>query len=723
MNRGTLLVAILLASACAGVRAESAPGSPTTRSAAVPDSDPSTVLASPSNSSVQREEAARLLLQQDAPQARQVIQRTLEDASDPQAQLAVARAISTSGLCRGEYLVPLRLMMGNDRVLTDAAAQALAACRDNPESLRLLINFASARQQREADRLVVIRALGSLTEKPAAEFLISLLLREDDSQRIRNAAADALVEMTGHNENGQDPRLWSAWWNQNSARPEAQWKQELTVHQASRYVAVRQQYLQLAGELQSILTRVYETTPPAQQPALLLTYLRSGHSEIRRIGATVVHSEAMAAQPITAETREQLRSMIADGSRDVRMAVAGALLATNDPAALDPLLKQLAREGDPEVRASLAAPLASIGDLRAVPALRQMLSDPSLSAAAAGAAALRELGPVIREKDPALAMAVAKDLQGALSRVEGGPGAMPLREAIAEAMIPLREPSLIPTFYQFLGESGSTRLRWAALRALGELRDPKAADTIARYLEDRESGVRLEAVRSLGKTSAAEHAELLYRRTSIVEETDPSVRDEAWGVLQGVFAKLPLEQLPVWVQRYAGEASRRVVVLRAMAQRQEAAGDAAHLAVTRQAIGVALMDLDQPLDASTQFKTALDYFAGQADQQMMTEQLVEQYLRSLVRSRSTTQIIEFGSRLLTQRASYQQTLGVVLRNEVRGMVDQKQYADAVSIIQASRRIDPPLATKYADDLDAIGKEAASFMPAGPATVPATQASR
>lgn len=728
MNRGTILAVAMLVSACGAVGAESAltlmPAPvPATGPASAADADPVAVLGSSGRSAVQREAAARLLLQQDTPQARQVIQRTLEDASDPQAQLAVARAISANGLCRGEYLVPLRLMMGNDRALTDAAAVALAACRDNPESLRLLINFASARQQREADRLVVIRALGSVTEKPAAEFLISLLLRDDDSQRIRNAAADALMEMTGHIENGEDPVLWNKWWNQNSARPEAQWKQELTVHQASQYVAVRQQYIQLASELQGILTRVYETTPPAQQAVLLLTYLRSSHPEIRRIGATVVHSEAMAAQPITAEAREQLRSMISDSSREVRLAVAGALQATNDPAALDPLLKQLSRESDPEVRAALAEPLARIGDLRAVSALRQLLSDPSLNVAAAGAAALRELGAVIREKEPALATAVAKDLQGALSRASTGPGAMALREAIADAMIPLREASLIPTFYQFLGESGSTRLRWAALRALGELRDPKAADTIARYLEDRESGVRLEAVRSLGKTSAVEHAELLYRRTSVVEETDPSVRDEAWGVLQGVFAKLPLEQLPAWVQRYPSDPGRRVVVLRAMAQRQEAAGDVAHLALSRQAIGVALMELDQPLEASTQFKAALDYFSGQADQQMVTEQLVEQYLRSLVRSRSTAQIVEFGSKLLTQRAAYQQTLGVLLRNEIRGMVDQKQYADAVAIIQASRKIEPPLAARYADDLDALGKEATSSMPAAVTTAPATQAAR
>lgn len=718
MKRKAILFAMLLAPLWNGVRADPPPALAPAPAPAVAAADPFAILADGSRPLAEREEAARDVLLLDTPQSRAAIQKALEDASDSQAQLAVARALAGTSLCRSEYLVPLRLMMGTDRILTDAAAQALASCRNSPEALRLLVNFASARQQREADRLLVVRALGTVPEKAAAEFLVSLLLREDDSQRVRNAAADALVELTGHPENGQDAKLWSNWWNQNAARPEAQWKQELTAHQALRYVVVRQQYIQLAGELRGILTRVYETTPQPQQGPLILNYLRSAHPEIRRIGASIVHSEAMAAQPIAPEARQQLRSMIADASRDVRLAVAGALLATNDAAALDPLLKQLGQESDPAVRAAFAAPLASIHDLRAVPALLQMLKDPSLGTAAAAAAALRELGSVVREQDPALAKSVAKELQAALGRTAGGPGAAALREAIAEAMIPLREPSLTPTLYQFLAEAGSTRLRWAALRALGDLGDPKAADTIARYLEDRESGVRLEAVRSLGRTSAAEHAEVLFRRMSPVEETDASVRDEAWAVLQPAFARLPIEQLPVWVQRFPADPARRVVVLRAMAQRLGAPGDAAKLAGTRQAIGVALMELDQPLEASTHFKAAMDHFTSQPDQQMVIEQLVEQYLRSLVRSRSVTQLAEFGSRLLAQRATYQQTLGVLLRNEVRIMVDQKQYADALAIVEAARKVDPPLASRYLDELTVVAREAAASLPAS--TRPTTQ---
>ena len=123
-----------------------------------------------------------------------------------------------------------------------------------------------------------------------------------------------------------------------------------------------------------------------------------------------------------------------------------------------------------------------------------------------------------------------------------------MREAIAKRSFPCAIRRWFPRFTSSF-ESSSTRIRWAAFRALGELRNPKSADTIARYLEDRESGVRLEAVRSVGKTSPSEHAEELYRRMNPVEETDASVREEAWNVLQTTFTTLPLDQLPTWIQR------------------------------------------------------------------------------------------------------------------------------------------------------------------------------
>jgi HEAT repeat protein len=706
----TRKAALLMACLAASISFDAVlPAAPTT----TPSSDPATVLADQTSPAARREEAARILLRGGGESAKAAIQHALEDSSDQQGQLSTAKAIAATPNADPAFLVPLRLMMGTnrtDRTLTEAAAQALASYRDSPEALRLLINFASARQQHEADRLAAVRAIGTLNEKAAAEFLMSLLLRDDDAPRIRNAAGDALIDMTGQFENGHDVRAWQAWWNASSAKSDAQWKQELIARQASRFVQMRAQYEQLSSELQNILTRVYETTPAAQQPALIMTYLRSTHPEVRRFGAMMVYNEAMAARPVPPEAKEQLRAMVGDSSREVRLAAANALLATNDPGALDSLLKQLEREADPEVRAALAAPLASIGDLKAVPALRRMLQDKSVATATAGAAALRELGPVIREHPP-LARDVARDLRGILDQTPEGAGAASLREAIAEALVPLRDPEMVPTLYRLLREAGSTRIRWAALRALGELGDPKAADTIARYLEDRESGVRLEAVRALAKTSAPEHAEELYRRMNAVEEIDPAVREEAWNVLKTTFPKLPLEQLPsFWVKQFSADPAKRLVVVRAWVDQLATTNNPGQLASARQVLGATLLELGQPADAAVQFRLALDYFLGAGNQEMVVEQLVNQYLLSLLRARDYTTAQTFASELLGQKTAYQQTVGVLLRNEVRRLGDERRWADVMTLSETAQRITPTLAPRYLEEIATIEKDARANLP-------------
>ena len=304
-----------------------------------------------------------------------------------------------------------------------------------------------------------------------------------------------------------------------------------------------------------------------------------------------------------------------------------------------------------------------------------------------------------------MAKDVARELQAALERSQSVQGSLPLREALAEALIPLRDPDTLPTLYQLLRDRSSARIRWAALRALGEMGDPKAADTIARYLEDRESGVRLEAVRSLGKTSAAEHAEQLYRRMDPVEETDASVRDEAWNVLQSTFTKLPLEQLPTWVQRFNSDPSRRAVVLRAILQREDARQDPARIASANQMLGNTSLELNQPGEAAFQYKAALDYYSAQAGQQMVVERLIEQYLTALVRSRDYAGAVQFSNALLARQAAYQQTVGVLLRNEARLLIDRRQPAEALALIEAAQTIRPALAARYLEELAALSRQA------------------
>lgn len=655
------------------------------------------VLSDGDTSAAQREEAARRLLQQPSEASLRAIRAALEDVASPRTQLAAARALAGEVNPDASLAASLKLLIGPDRQLTEAAIQALSSFKDNAEALRQLVQLAGSRQQREAVRLTAVAALGNMVEKPAAEFLVSLLTREEETQPVHTAAANALVAMTGHTEYGRDPQQWLRWWSENAQRPDAQWRAEILANQASRYSQLRVRYDELVREAESFLSEQYTTAAPAQQQELLLRYLRSSNAQVRSVGAKIVRDEAMAARRIPQQARDYLVQMIADTDRGVRLSAAAALHAINDPQALTPLLEQIVREQDPEVRAALAAPLGSIGDLRAVPVLRKLLHDPYTTTASAAAAALRELGPTLREKSPADATEIAQELRTLLEETPPGPGTLALRESLVEAMVPLRSRPLMSTFYRLLRETSSVRIRWAALRALGELGDPQSADTIVRYLEDRENGVRLEAIRALGKTSPADHAEALYRRLSPANESDSNVRDEAWKVLEPAFAKLSLEQLPDWVRRFADEPARRLAVLRALIDGYTRSKNAELLAATQQKAGAAEIELNQPADAAAFFKPAFEYWQKRDPEHMVTEQLAEQYLLALLRGRQYADAARFSGELVKGRASYQQTVGVTIRGELDRLQKLSRLADCLALLEQMRKMTPPLAPHYAED--------------------------
>src|SRR5205823_5068142 len=116
--------------------------------------------------------------------------------------------------------------------------------------------------------------------------------------------------------------------------------------------------------------------------------------------------------------------------------------------------------------------IVPIRDLRAVDTLLKLLHDSSPSVAEVAAEGLKELGPLIREKDPALAKKVAEELRKSLPQQGAGPAAADLRAAFVDAMAPLQVPELRATFIPLLRADEAVAVRRAALRALRELHDP-----------------------------------------------------------------------------------------------------------------------------------------------------------------------------------------------------------------------------------------------------------
>jgi HEAT repeat protein len=439
---------------------------------------------------------------------------------------------------------------------------------------------------------------------------------------------------------------------------------------------------------------------------VLLGYLKSARPEIRGVGVDIIKDDAANNKPIPSAARDQLRSMIGDSSADVRATVADALARINDAASLDPLLAQLAQENSGKVRAALARALAPINDLRAVPALIGLLDDSSIAAARAAAEALEQLGPKIRDENPRLANQTARALREELGKRPVNPGTSDLREALVDAMTPLRSDELLPTFYSLLNErSGeSSEMHRLALKGIGEIGNPQSAAVIVNSLNDREAVVRLEAVRALGKVrTAGEYAETLIHRLDAAEEPDASVREAAWQVLRTVLPGLTKEQLANFADRFKDQPEQRIIVLKALAQQLSRLNMQDDLAVTQQNIGATYMRLNDPKDAADYFKKALDYrkTQGQGAQGVVMVGLMEDRMKALLLSKQYPDAIAFAAQNIRDNANNQQSMGAAIRSEADRLREAGSLDDALKLIKEAQKMDPPLAEQYRDQLSEI----------------------
>src|SRR6185295_7847285 len=131
---------------------------------------------------------------------------------------AAARALADDPQPDEAMINPLFAAMGSNRALTEAAARALGHYKSNPEVVGRLIDFVQRHPPSEAARVAVVRALARMPDKRAAEFLVTTLSNADESAGVRDAAADALIELSGAPENGTDVAQWQRWWSQNGPK-------------------------------------------------------------------------------------------------------------------------------------------------------------------------------------------------------------------------------------------------------------------------------------------------------------------------------------------------------------------------------------------------------------------------------------------------------------------------------------------------------------------------
>jgi HEAT repeat protein len=636
----------------------------------------------------ERDEAARRLLERGATDA-------LYDAlrsGRSEVQASAARAIAEAKNPPPEFvdLLGLSLTPRIDPQLADAASKALVNYRDAPAARARLRDFIQAANVPPRLRVPAIRALGTLTDKETARFLVETVLNGDLGPGLEDAAADALAEMTGLTEYGRDVGQWNRWWRDQRGKSDQQF---LAERRADREGSARQAAERLKAAAEGIARYVQDAhiriTNPKDREADTLATLNNPVPEFRTAGARLVTVDLQNGQPGIA-VKERLRDLIGDSSPDVRREAAAAIAAVNDSEAAPALLAQLRRERLEPVRAALMKALAPTKQVAAVPVLLDMLNEPAFQVSTAAAETLRELGPEIA-KNRDLTQTVARALAAVIDRTVGVRGADKLRELATDAMVPLKDVGLMQTQFGLLEDraGNSPATRGNAVRALAALnvpdnRKPDIAIRIAPLLQDPDKGVRLEAARALGTVGGQVQAQALYAASG-PGERDDAVREAAWKSLSGLFEQFDVQALTTWAyQNFQTAPERKLVAFLALNKKLVPLGApyAAERAAAQQEIGTLYLNppIEKPDEALPYLQGAITYYDAAPGSALVSERLQESILNAYLHAKKYKEGVQFATGRIKRNAQNADTMGRVILGEVTRLERVKQYDDALALL-------------------------------------------
>ena len=687
-----------------------APSSPVSDVLPAVSTDPITVLANANKqyTQSQRDEAAKRLLSRHTDVAHKVLRDTLI-SPDIGGELAVARSLEEDADPNTDFIDPLFAAF-NNRELATAVGRALAGFKSNPEVLTRLIDYAVRHTTPENTRLAAIRAIGTLPEKRAAATLLGLLESPDENNVIHAEAADALVTMTGLDQNGRDPSRWKDWWDGQRPLSDTDFRQSINAHQEARLDRLTAHLAGLKTEIEAILQDQYRAATPERRNELALKSLQSSEPEIRAIGTSLLLLGAIEGSPPSSEELIQLRDMVADSSPTVRRAAARTISSLNDTASLEALLTQLQTEPDASVKAAIAAALGPMHDLRAVDALLKLLDDNSLPAATAAADALGDLGRGPLGNDATLKLKAAQALRDTVRNRAGQTGSDDLRAACIEAIAPLHEPEIVRELEEdkLLNPSREGKgVRGAMVVAIGELRDPKLADFLVGELNnDSDEDVQRLSILELGKNPAAAQDAQVVGDLLRDPSRRPSVVDAAWQFMVGIFPQLKEGQLLGWAQQFINDPQRRIIVNQVLADKQNAAGHLDDMAITEAQIGDDHLKLKQFDSAAASYKAAMDVYQNQPAREGMratTNTLEASYMKAMMNGGHFDDAVNFAAERIEADPSEQQTMGPIIVNKADELSSTDPKA-AQELLARAAAMKPPLNDKNRERLDRIASQ-------------------
>jgi HEAT repeat protein len=685
-----------------------------------PDLDPSRLVAdqlaslrsdmvAPGPNQDVRDAAARRLLSIGTAEARNAVRAALLDPANTAARLAAVRAVAEDLPPDPEFVDVLFVLLSPDlpKPITDAAAAALGNYKLEPDVSRRLVDLSTPLKP-EAQRLIAIRALSSQIEKRAAEQLV--LLTQDPSPVVAAAATDAVRTFASSPLDSP-----TDWWKTQSDHTDERFRLETLAARSAKSESEVRRGEETYQELRRSVLATITSAPREQRGAVLLVSLQSKREAVRLIAVTQAYEFATTGD-LPDDARPAIRDLIADAKPEIRLVAARTIAVLNDGEAFADIARQVAVESDARVRAELARTLGPMGNLDGLPLLRWLLDDSSTPVVTAAAGSIARLAPLAAQQDPASAAELAIRLQAVLQTKTGADAR--LRESLLEALVPLKQRSMLATFKSILTANPrvsetSRRLAAAGLGAIGE---PETAAILVEAMRDLDgsAAVRGEAARAIGMVSTTfENAEAIYR--AMARETDPGVAAIEWTTIKSLLSKAPREQLERWPELplIANDDSRRLDVDRALLDLAVAAKHFDLQTFYQQRIGDTLMRMGDAAeakqdvatarqrfsDATTQYEAALKLTREKGGPSMRVDTLVTNMVRSMLRARNYADAVKFAANELSapNGSRFQDIVGPEFKLEAERLADPNranQLDDALNLVKEAMAMSPQLAPMY-----------------------------
>ena len=665
--------------------------------------------------------AIRLIAWRD-PAVRPQVVDFLTNGSTP-AKIAVSRALASVGWSDPDFIDPLvSLLRGRDPVPAAAAAPALGLYTDDPQVLQELI--LQARSDRTDIRQPAIRALGGFSRKAAAETLLTLL-EHDDSDPIREAAGNALVEMTGRSDLDHDSSRWADWWQQNGGLPDDKFRDTIIRGRGEAFENLVAGHRTLQNDADDFLRADFWSAPPEKRSAILLSYLQSSAPEIRALGAELVFTSASETGAAPPGTIQQTRLLLGDPSAEVRAEAATALSA--DVESAPDLVAQLAREPDDLVRVRLITSLAPFHDIHAIEQMLKLVGPGSSdSVRIAAADGIRDGSDIINDpQQQTLKNQAMQTLKDAMQGTDV-PDQKFVRVAIVGALASIHDDSLSDLFRKWLAPNEWPGVRANALVGLGNLPNsaPFAAE-IGRHLDDDDPHMRLAAIQALRRPPSPIPIFYISKLQNLMNsDSSDQVRAAAWDELQSWADSPAMDEngMSTLADKLKSQPPNELLIRKKLRDRlaqdvkkdpnsPEGRAAARQLAEEQQTIGDLLMNpaINHPVEAADQYRAALAFWDSNQGGADVINHLCRNITDALLAARHWDEAAAFASGIVKR---YGQDRDLMVTSETLGQefmaavhnledsTDPGSYTDAIALLDAVQKMNPPLPPDFPDLLAA-----------------------